>query len=75
MDRRDVLQYDDRFLAVRLSQARENRVGGFLCLIELADLRIRGYPVGIEPVLIEEARPYAVLVRVGNAECVLGAAP
>jgi len=72
---RDIREYYDCFLPVRLGQAGENGSGGFLRLIEFADPRIGRDAVGIKPVLVQEARPYAVLVRVGNAECILGSPP
>ena len=49
---RDILEYYDCFLPVRLGQAGENGSGGFLRLIEFADPRIGRYAVGIEPVLV-----------------------
>ena len=56
-------------------QAGEQVSGDLLRLIELADLEVGGDAEGVEPVLVQEPGPGAVLVRVGDAERVLGPAP
>jgi len=64
----DVLEYDDLFLTVWLGQTPEDGSGDFLRLIEPADFRVGRDLVGVESVLVEEACPCAVLIRVADAE-------
>jgi hypothetical protein len=62
-------------LAFGRAQAGEQAVGHLLGFVELADLQVGGDAEGVEPVPVQEPGPRAVLVRIGDAERLLGLAP
>ena len=62
-------------LAFLWGQADEHSVSELLGLVELAGLEVGGDAEGVEPVLVQEPRPRAVLVRVGDGERFLGLTP
>jgi len=49
--------------------------GCLLGFVELAGLEVGGDAEGVEPVPVQEPGPRAVLVRIGDAERLLGPAP
>ena len=71
----DVLPDHRGPLALFRGQAGEQGIGGLLGFVELAGLEVGGDAEGVEPVPVQELRPWPVFVRVGDAERLLGRAP
>ena len=71
----DVLADHRGQLPLGRAQAGQQAVGHLLGFVELADLQVGGNAEGLEPVPLQEPGPRAVLVRIGDAERLLGPAP